>query len=238
VLSACRRERRTIVLEHEARDALAAAGVAMPPARLARNADEAVAAFKALDGARMAMKVVSRDVIHKSDAGGVRLDLADEPGVRRAFAEILADVRRTVPDPDIAGVLVAPMAKKGGIEVIVGVVRDPQYGPVMMFGLGGILVEVLKDVAFRALPLGEADAWAMLGEIKARAILDGVRGAPPVDKEALVRLMLGVSDLCGAFPEIEELDLNPVLAYPEGLAVLDTRILLAGGPNLAGRISP
>jgi acetyltransferase len=238
VLSACRRERRRVVLEHEARDALAAAGVAMPPARLARDEDEVVAAFRALGGARVAMKIVSRDVIHKSDAGGVRLDLADEAAVRRAFAEILADVRRAVPNPDIAGVLVAPMAEKGGVEVIVGVLRDPQYGPVMMFGLGGVLVEVLKDVAFRALPLGEADPRAMLGEIKARAVLDGVRGAPPVDKEALVRLMLGVSDLCGAFPEIGELDLNPVLAYPEGLAVLDARILLAGGPNVAGRTSP
>lgn len=234
VLSTCRRERRRVVLEHEARDALAAAGVAMPPARLARNADEAAAAFKALGGVRVAMKIVSRDVIHKSEAGGVRLDLADEASARRAFAEILADVRRAVPDPEIAGILVAPMARKGGVEVIVGVVRDPQYGPVMMFGLGGVLVEVLKDVVFRALPLSEADARAMLGEIKAKAILDGVRGAPPVDKEALVRLMLSVSDLCGAFPEIEELDLNPVLAYAEGLAVLDVRILLVGGPDVAG----
>jgi acetate---CoA ligase (ADP-forming) len=102
------------------------------------------------------------------------------------------------------------------VEVIIGVVRDPTYGPVMMFGLGGILVEVLKDVVFRSLPLTEADARSMLEEIRAKEILNGVRGALPTDKDALIKLMLGISDLCSAFPEIAELDLNPVLACPKG----------------------
>jgi len=118
------------------------------------------------------------------------------------------------------------MAEKGGVEVIIGVVRDPTYGPVLMFGLGGVLVEVLKDVVFRSLPLTEADAKSMLAEIRAAKILDGVRSAAPTDKAALVKLMLSISDLCTAFPEIVELDLNPVLGYPSGLAILDARILL------------
>ena len=129
-------------------------------------------------------------------------------------------------DPDLAGLLVTPMAPEGGVEIIVGVVRDPTYGPVLMFGLGGVLVEVLKDVVFRSLPLTPEDARSMMAEIRAGRILDGVRGAPPVDKEALVRLMLGISALCTAFPEIAELDLNPVLAYPQGVGILDARILL------------
>src|SRR5262249_61382763 len=126
----------------------------------------------------------------------------------------------------VPGVRATRMAPKGGVEVIIGVVRDPSYGPVLMFGLGGVLVEVLKDVVFRSLPLTEADARSMLEEIRAREILNGVRGAPPVDKNALVELMLGISSLCVAFPAISELDRNPVLACPRGFAVLDARILL------------
>ncbi len=232
VLAACRREGRTVVLEHEARQALEEAGVEMSaPAIVAVDADAAGAAFKALGAVPVAMKVVSVDVIHKTDADCVKLDLSDEAGVRKAYAEILANARRHClrhhgREPDITGAILTPMAAKGGIEVIIGVVRDPSYGPVLMFGLGGILVEVLRDVVFRSLPLTEEDARSMLEEIRASKILDGVRGAPPADKDALVRLMLGISALCTAFPEIAELDLNPVLAYPAGVGILDARILL------------
>jgi len=232
VIAKCRRESRTVVLEHEARDALAEAGVAMrSPVIVAGGSNDAVAAFKKLGQVPVAMKVVSRDIIHKTDAGGVKLNVADESAVRRAFDEIVSNGRHYTrghasKDPDIAGVLLTPMAEKGGVEVIIGVVRDPTYGPVLMFGLGGVLVEVLKDVVFRSFPLTEADAKSMLAEIRAAKILDGVRGAEPTDKAALVKLMLSISDLCTAFPEIVELDLNPVLAYPSGLAILDARILL------------
>jgi len=220
------------LLEHEARQALEDAGVEMlAPALVGRTADEAVAAFKTLGSVPVAIKVVSRDIIHKTDAGGVKLNVSDESGVRNAFAEIVASGQAYSrkshgKDADISGMLVTPMAPKGGIEIIIGVVRDPSFGPVLMFGLGGVLVEVLKDVVFRSLPLTEDDARSMLSEIRASKILDGVRGAPPADKEALVRLMLGISDLCTAFPEIAELDLNPVLAYPQGVGILDARILL------------
>lgn len=236
VIATCRREGRTFVLEHEARQALQEAGVPMPAeAILAPNADDAVRAFRSLGSVPVAIKVVSRDIIHKTDAGGVKLNVSDEDGVRAAFAAIVASGSRYAlghegREPDIAGVLVTPMAPKGGVEVIVGVVRDATYGPVLMFGLGGVLVEVLKDVVFRSLPLTEADAESMLGSIRAAAILDGVRGTPPTDKRALVQLMLGISELCSAFPEIAELDLNPVLAYPKGVGILDARILLEAAP--------
>lgn len=227
IFATCRRERRTLVLEHEARQALAAAGVAMPPARVAHDADEAAATFRELGRIPLAMKIVSPDIVHKSDAGGVKLNIANESAAQDAFGEIVANGRRAVNDADITGVLMTPMAAAGGIEVIVGVVRDPTYGPVMMFGLGGVLVEVLRDVVFRALPLTKIDAGAMLDEIKAKALLDGIRGAPPVDREALVHLMLCVSDLVTAAPMIEELDLNPVLVYPDGVTVVDARMVVA-----------
>ena len=235
VLAACRREGRSVVLEPEARLALEEAGVGMSArAIVAADADAAVSAFRDLGSTPVAMKIVSVDIIHKTDAGGVKLNLADEASVRKAYADIEASARRYGDAqlgraPVIAGVLVTPMAAKGGIEVIIGVVRDPSYGPVIMFGLGGVLVEVLKDVVFRSLPLTEADARSMLAEIRASRILDGVRGAPPTDKDALVRLILAISELCTAFPEIAELDLNPVLAYPQGVGILDARILLEAG---------
>jgi acetyltransferase len=232
VIATCRREERNFVLEHEARQALESAGVEMlAPALVAKTPGEAEQAFEELGGVPVAIKVVSRDIIHKTDAGGVKLNLTSPAAVRRAFAEIVENgqaytMAHAGHAADIAGMLVTPMAPKGGIEMIIGVVQDPSYGPVLMFGLGGVLVEVLKDVVFRSLPLTEADARSMLGEIRAAQILEGVRGAKPTDKDALVRLILGISSLCVAFPEIAELDLNPVLAYPEGVGILDARILL------------
>ena len=231
ILATCREQGRDFVMEHEAREILAVAGAQMAPIALAMTASEAAEKFVALGRVPVAMKIVSRDIIHKSDAGGVALNITDEDGARRAFDQIIANAgaytqKHGQTAPDITGVLLTPMAKKGGVEIILGVVKDPSYGNVMMFGLGGVLVEVLKDVAFRAVPLSEYDARAMMDEIKGRVILDGVRGAKGVDKEALVVLMRRLSALCAACPEIKELDLNPVLAYPDGIDVLDARILL------------
>jgi acetate---CoA ligase (ADP-forming) len=232
VLQTCRREHRRVVLEHEARQALEEVGVPMlAPARLVSTADEAVAAFNGLGGVPVAMKIVSKDIIHKTDAGAVKLGLSNEASIRDAHTSIMANAREYTrshsgADPVVSGVLVTPMAPAGGVQVIIGVVRDATFGPVLMFGMGGILVEVMKDVVFRSLPMDEADAMSMLEEIRAAKILDGVRGAPAVDKQALVRLMLAVSRLCTAFPEIAELDLNPVMAYPDGVGILDARMLL------------
>jgi acetyltransferase len=160
VLADCRREGRTVVLEHEARRTLAEAGIAMAPAHLVTSGAEAQAAFKSMGSVPVAMKIVSRDILHKSEANAVKLNLTDEDGVGRAFEQIIVNGENYAANADIAGVLVTPMVAKGGVETIIGVVRDPTYGPVMMFGLGGVLVEVLKDVVFRSLPLHVLDVAA------------------------------------------------------------------------------
>ncbi|WP_095090433.1 acetate--CoA ligase family protein [Mesorhizobium sophorae] len=226
VLARCRAEGRRVVLEHEGRASLRDFGLDLAPALLALDEKEAEEAFLRLGAQPVAMKIVSRDILHKTEAGGVKLNVVDVASVRSGFLEIVANANAAVTNPKIAGVLVAPMAAKEGVEIIVGVVRDASYGPIMMFGLGGVLVEVLGDVVFRALPISRNDAFAMLGEIKAQAVLDGVRGGAPVDRDALADFMVSISDFVEVCPEIDELDLNPILAYPNGLTVLDVRILL------------
>ncbi len=217
-------ERRDL-FEFEAKQLLRAHGVAVPAEVLVRSADALPALVERFGTQPLAMKVVSRDILHKSDAGGVKLNIGGAASLRAAFDDILASCRAYVPTADIEGVLVAPMAKKG-VEIIVGVVRDPIFGPVLMFGLGGIYVEVLEDVAFRSIPLTRDDAETMVEQIKGRKILAGVRGEPPVDKAALVDLLLAVSSVVVAYPPLAELDLNPVLAYPDGYAVVDARIIV------------
>lgn len=214
---------RNTLYEYEALEALAAYGATIVQPQVIRDEHE----FSDLalpSGSRCVMKLVSRDILHKTDAGGVKLNLARNDFVQ-AYHEILANALRYQPDANIEGVLVAPMAGPG-VEVIIGVTRDRQFGPVMMFGLGGIFVEVLKDVVFRTLPLSRADALEMLDGIRGRKVLDGIRGGEPVDRQALISLMLAVSNLCLNHPEIVELDLNPVLARPADYRVLDARILL------------
>ncbi len=215
---------RRSLYEHEALDALAAYGATVVRPQIIRGEREFNHIAPSAAGSRYVMKLVSRDILHKTDAGGVKLNLTPDDFVQ-AYREILANARAFRPDAAIEGVLLAPMAEPG-VEVIIGVTRDRQYGPVMMFGLGGVFVEVLKDVVFRALPLSRADALEMLDGIRGSKVLDGVRGGAAVDRQALVSLMLAVSDLCVNHPEIVELDLNPVLARPMDYCVLDARILL------------
>lgn len=173
----------------------------------------------------LVMKVVSKDILHKSDAGGVKLFLRGETALRDAWEQIMRSCQTYLPTAEIKGVLVTPMAKKG-TEVIIGVSRDPIFGPVLMFGLGGIFVEILEDVAFRAIPLSRHAAVSMVDQIKARKILEGARGEAAVDKAALVDLLLKVSSIVSAYPQLAELDLNPVLAYPDGYAIVDARVIV------------
>ena len=170
------------------------------------------------------MKIISKDILHKTDAGGVVLNVKSAD-LENAYSNIINNAKNYDAHADIYGVLIAPMADEG-VEVIIGVSNDKQYGPVMMFGLGGIFVEVLKDVVFRSLPITHNDAKEMLSEITASQILSGVRGRPAIDIDALTKLMVSVSSLCVNHPEIEELDLNPVLARENGYCVLDARVLL------------
>lgn len=203
---------------------LAANGVAVVPSRRVTSADEAAAAARDI-GFPVAVKIDSAWVAHKSDVGGVRLGLADEGEVRRAFGEIVA-LAEALGAAD-AGALVSAMAAPG-LEVAVGAVRDQQFGHAVMFGLGGIFVEVLRDVSFRLVPLAARDAEEMIDEIRGAALLSGLRGRPAADRGALRELLLAVSGLLERNPAVEEMDLNPVIVYPEGLRVVDARVTLGG----------
>ncbi|MBX9904819.1 MAG: acetate--CoA ligase family protein [Burkholderiales bacterium] len=200
-------------------------GVPTAAARLATTADEAVAAARAL-GYPVVLKIESPDILHKTEAKGVALNLGDEAAVRSAYTTLIANARQYKADARIAGVLVQAMAR-GDVELVIGLKRDPTFGPVVMVGLGGVLIEVFKDVVFRAAPVTEAEALRMLDELKSRVILDGVRGKPPVDKTALARMISAVSRFgAAAGPRLAELDLNPVLAGPQGVTAVDWLMLL------------
>jgi len=225
IIANAKNEGRTVLTEIESKQVLESAGIPVAIAVLARDSKDAAKAA-AKSGFPVVLKIVSPDVTHKSDVGGVRLGLESRAEVETAFEEIVAAVKAAQPGAQIEGVAVQKMAP-AGTEVIIGMSKDPQFGPVMMFGLGGILVEVLKDVAFRIVPLEPKDASEMIREIKGFAVLKGVRGQPPADLAALEKLILHVSDFVEAHPEIEELDLNPVFAYPDGALAVDARIVIA-----------
>jgi acetyl coenzyme A synthetase (ADP forming)-like protein len=213
------------LFEYEARAILRAHGVPVAEEAVIGDADGLPAALARFGDAPLAMKIVSQDILHKSDAGGVALDVRGEAEARKVFAKVLASCRAYAPAAAIRGIQLSPMARKG-TEVIVGVIRDPIFGPVLMFGLGGIFVEVLEDVAFRAIPLSRHDACSMVGQIKARKVLRGVRGEAAVDRAALVELLLAVSAIVAAYPQIDQLDLNPVIAYEDGYAIVDARVIV------------
>lgn len=224
-------EGRKALLEHEGKALLALHGAPVTGDHLAASAAEAVQAAGAAAGP-VALKICSPDILHKSDAGGVRLGLDGAEAVASAFDAVVAAARAHRPSADIRGCVVSPMAEPG-TEVIIGTKVDPQFGPVILFGIGGILVELLRDVVFRVLPITRIAARQMLTEIHSAPILQGVRGQAPVDHDALVDLLMTVSELVEAYPEIHEMDLNPVIARSDGLSVVDVRILLR--PN--GRVA-
>ncbi|MYH67286.1 MAG: acetyl-CoA synthetase [Dehalococcoidia bacterium] len=224
-VSSARAENRTLLSEVEAKAALGDSGVPVTATTLAQTREEAAAQAEAM-GYPVALKVVSPNVAHKSDVGGVVLGLESHNDVAEGYDEIIRSVQAAQPSAVIEGVSVQEMASPG-VEVIVGMTTDPQFGPVMMFGLGGIMVEVLGDVAFRLAPLGEGDARDMIDEIQGRQVLDGVRGQPPVDIAAIEAMLDRVSEFAAARPEVAELDLNPVIASPEGAIAVDARIVLA-----------
>ncbi len=220
------KEGRNALLEYEAKKILCLHGAEISDDALAANADEAVKIAKRLGG-EVALKICSPHILHKSDARGVRLRLKsdDQEGIRVAFDEIIVNARSHNKKADIKGCVLSPMAAEG-LEVIIGTKIDDQFGPVIMFGIGGVLVEVLKDVSFRVLPISARAPVRMMKELRSSRLLDGFRGNSPVDKKALSKLMLVVSEVVEAYPEIQEMDLNPIMAYSDGYAVVDARIIL------------
>ena len=217
---------KTHLGEAEARPVLAAYGVSQPQAELARSAEEA-GQIAAHIGFPVALKVVSPDIFHKSEVGGIALKLGDAVQVHAAFDEMLARVRQRQPEARIEGALVTQMAPPG-YELIVGMRRDPQFGPLLMFGLGGIYVELLKDVAFRVAPFDRAETLAMIGETHAGKLLRGLRGQPPADIDAVAEVIERVAQLALDQPRIQEIDINPLIAYPTGQGALavDVRMVV------------
>ena len=226
VLTRARSEGRGQLTEVEAKDWLQEAGFPVVEARLARSQVQAVALSREM-GFPVALKIASPQVVHKSDAGGVKLGLASQRAVARAYRDIMASVKAKHPEARIDGASVQRMASHG-TEVIMGMSKDPQFGPVLMFGLGGIWVELLKDVAFRIVPLLPRDAREMVREIKGFPLLEGYRGSPPAHLPTLEDMLLKLSSFVEANPDIKELDLNPVFAYPDGAMIADARIILEG----------
>lgn len=222
--------------EREARQVLAASDVPLVPAEFAPGPEAAATAAAAVDGP-VAMKVVSPDLPHKSDAGGVALDV--ETDAAAVYRDLVGTVADRAPDAAVEGVLVSPM-REAGVELVVGVVEDEGFGHVAMVGLGGVFVEVVEDVAFRALPVTPADARDAIAAIDAQELLDGARGDPPVDREALADLLVAVSEVVETNPRIAELDLNPVLAGGAGVEALDAsiRVSPADGTGTAGGDAP
>lgn len=218
------RENRGDLTAAEAGEVCRAYGISLPDDRAAADAEAAVAAAREIDYP-VALKILSPDISHKSDAGGIRLGLRSDTEVRQAFDEVVVSARRYKGEARIEGVLVQKMARPGQ-EVIIGVNSDPTFGKVIMFGLGGIFVETLRDVTFALAPVSSERAYHMLREIKGAAMLGGARGQQPADLDALAGLIERVSQLVSDHPEIAELDLNPVFAYPDGVTAVDARISL------------
>jgi acetate---CoA ligase (ADP-forming) subunit beta len=217
-------KQETLLNEVEAKDLLRKAGIPVIDTRLGRDKNEAISLSREI-GFPVAMKIISADIVHKSDVGGVKLGLADAVQVGKAYDEMMDGVRQKLPAARIIGVSIQKMAPPG-VEVIIGMTRDAQFGPVIMFGLGGIMVEVLKDVSFRIVPLTRWDAAEMISEIKGHAILMGFRGQPSVSITALEDLILKISDFIAQNPQVKELDLNPVIAYPDSALAVDARIVI------------
>lgn len=217
-------ENRKYLLETEAKTICMEYGIPVTKFKLAKNEAETVK-FAEEIGFPVVLKIVSPDVIHKSDVGGVMLNLKDKKEVRAAYRQIMKNVKKHRKDAKIVGLIVQEMAPPS-TEVIVGAIKDPQFGPALMFGLGGVFVEVLKDVTFKIAPITEAEAREMLTEIKAYPLLRGYRNTPPADTETIVKILLNTSRLITEHMEIKELDLNPIMVYTKGAKTVDARIIL------------
>ncbi len=224
ILNRAKEEKRTVLTEIEAKQILQEAGIPCTDTRLAKSRAEAVDLSDKM-GYPVVLKISSVDITHKSDAGGVKVNLKDKAAVEKAYDDIMTSCTAKFPDAEIEGVSVQGMAK-AGTEVIIGMTRDPSFGPVLMFGLGGIFVEVLKDVAFRIVPLEKQDASEMISEIKGKKLLEGYRGQDPVDVPFLEEMLLKLSALVDRAEGIAEIDMNPVFAYKQGAVVVDARIIL------------
>jgi acetyl-CoA synthetase (ADP-forming) len=219
-----KKEGRNFLFEHEAKYLLSIYNMPVTKIQIAKSENEAIKAANII-GFPIVLKIVSPQILHKSDAGGVLVNINDEQGIRDSYKKIIKNVKDYNKDAEITGVLVQEMAPKG-TEIIVGSTLDPTFGPTLMFGLGGIFVEILKDVSFRVAPITKEDASEMIQEIRAAKILEGARGMPPCHKPTLIDILFKTSKMLMECPEIKELDMNPILAYPDSACIVDARIIM------------
>jgi len=224
IFNKARKEGRNFLLETEAKTICMECGIPVTKFKMAKSEAEATR-FAEEIGYPVVLKIVSPDIIHKSDVGGVIVNLKDAKDVQNAYKQILQNVKKHNGDARIVGMLVQEMAPSS-TEVIVGATKDPQFGPAIMFGLGGIFVEILKDVTFRIAPITEDEAREMITEVKAYPLLKGYRNQPPADINAIVKILLNTSKLVMEHQEIKEIDLNPIMVYEKGAKTVDARIIL------------
>ncbi len=222
IISIVKKEKRQILFEDESQAIMKNYGIPVPPTSMAVSEDNAVNSANVL-GYPVVLKISSPLISHKTEAGGVKLSIPDEAALRTAYRELMSGPGKR---DENARVIVQPMVNPG-IEVIIGYIKDNQFGPVVIFGLGGILVEVLRDVAFRMAPLDLEEAGRMIMQTRASKLLNGFRGSPPVDMEQLKKIIVSVARLGYENPDIAEMDLNPVMARPDGTLVLDARVSLS-----------
>lgn len=223
IIQRAKKEKRSL-LETEAKKLLRECKIPVPDFKLIKSEDEIAGLAKEINFP-IVMKIVSPDIIHKTDAGGVKLNIKNETEARLAYREIISKAKKYNKETKISGAIVYTMVPQG-TEIIIGMMKDPHFGPVIMFGLGGIFVEVLKDISFRILPIEERDAREMIAEIKGYEILKGIRGEPPRDIQAIEEVLMKVSKLTMENPEINEIDLNPIFVFEKGLQVIDARMIL------------
>ncbi|MCC4767767.1 acetyl-CoA synthetase [Methanosarcina sp. DH1] len=225
IFEAARAKNRHI-LGLEAFDILKAYGIPVIKTRFAKTAEEAIIAAEEI-GYPLVMKVVSPQISHKSDIGGIKLSLQNAAEVKTAYQDMIDNIQKKLPDAYLEGVQLQPMLS-GGKEVILGMVHDPTFGPMLMFGLGGIYIEILKDIQFAIVPVDEREAREMITGIKTYPLLAGVRGEKPSDINALVDIILRVSNLVCDFPEIKEFEINPMMVFEKGKGALavDLRLIL------------
>jgi len=223
IIQIAKKEKRSL-LETEAKELLKEYGIPVPDFKLIKSEDEITELAKEINFP-IVMKIVSPDIIHKTDAGGVKVDIKDEEEAMAAYQGIIFKAKKYNKNAKISGVIVYSMVPQG-TEIIIGMMKDPHFGPVAMFGLGGIFVEILKDISFRVLPIEERDAREMITEIKGYKILKGARGNPPRDIQSVEEVLMKISKLTTKNPEINEIDLNPIFVFEKGIQVVDARIIL------------
>jgi len=223
IIQKAKKEKRSL-LETEAKELLREYGIPVPDFKLIKSEEEIIGLAKEINFP-IVMKIVSPDIIHKTDTGGVKINIKDEKEAKLAYQEIIFKTKKYNKEARIEGVIVYSIVPQE-TEIIVGMMKDPHFGPVIMFGLGGIFVEVLKDISFRVLPIEERDAREMITEIRGYEILKGARGNPPRDIQAIKEVLMKVSKLTTENPEINEIDLNPIFVFENGIQVVDVRMIL------------